>query len=71
MLLAIECISVLPLANLQHAEIEQLVSYARQTYDSGLALTLTHTLTLTLTHPHPKQVPLAWPFAPPGLQHAP
>ena len=49
MLLAIECISVLPLANLQHAEIEQLVSYARQTYDSGLALTLTHTLTLTLT----------------------
>ena len=37
MLLAIECISVLPLANLQHAEIEQLVRYARQTYDSGQA----------------------------------
>ena len=49
MLLAIECISVLPLANLQHAEIEQLVSYARQTYDSGLTLTLTLTLTLNLT----------------------
>ena len=49
MLLAIECISVLPLANLQHAEIEQLVSYARQTYDSGLALTPTPTLTLNLT----------------------
>ena len=28
---------MLPLANLQHAEIEQLVRYARQTYDSGQA----------------------------------
>ena len=34
-LLAIECVSVLPLANLQHQEIEHLVRFARHTYETG------------------------------------